>query len=80
MAVAAARLALVREVLAVVDAGVDPAAAGSGAVILQLGEILDVSLNLAQHGVGIVVFVIPGERAQAGIARPVRGFRLEPAA
>src|SRR5438067_13607276 len=41
VAVAAARLARVRFVLAVEDAGVDPAAARCGAVGFQVGEVVD---------------------------------------
>ena len=75
--VAAAGLAFVRDVLAVVHAGVDPAAAGCRAVGFEVREVFYIAVDLAQHSIGVVVFVIPGERAQAGVAGSSRRFRLE---
>src|SRR5438270_2309957 len=63
------RLALVCLVLAVVHAGVDPAAARRRAVVLQRAEVLHVPLDLAEHRVGVVVRVAPRERAQPRVAR-----------
>src|SRR5436190_8186310 len=68
VAVAAPRLARVRFVLAVEDAGVDPAAAGGGAVIFQFTEVLDVvAVNLAEDLFHLFVLVIPCQRAEAGV-------------
>src|ERR1700682_4525776 len=79
VAVASLRLALEGLVLAVVDAGVDPAAAGRRTVVLQFPEMTNgappfaPAMNLAQHGVGVILAVVPRQRAQPGVSRSIRG-------